>query len=222
MHKETFLKRAVNQCSRLMLHMMTISWLSTVFLLSETLFCMSSPIACFPLPQVPSSLVFSCNKALKYTAYTILFCFLTLSLVSSLPHICIFNTQNFKSGSNSLEVNIKPFNLLPQGESLLAAQMQLHANTDANASLPLQQNNWYSNSHPPNTIYLSRCNKIFNMLLLYVRTCFIHSNLLSVSLNQHSTLQLDSFPRNYPNICLGNTTKVKYYALDINHDRIRP
>lgn len=123
MHKETFLKRAVNQCSRLMLHMMTISWLSTVFLLSETLFCMSSPIACFPLPQVPSSLVFSCNKALKYTAYTILFCFLTLSLVSSLPHICIFNTQNFKSGSNSLEVNIKPFNLLPQGESLLAAQI---------------------------------------------------------------------------------------------------
>lgn len=64
MHKEIFLKRAVNQCSRLMLHMVTISCLSTVCLLSETVFCMSFPIACFPLPQVPSSTVFLCNEVL--------------------------------------------------------------------------------------------------------------------------------------------------------------
>jgi len=97
----------------------------------------------------------------------------------------------------------------------------MHANKDANASLSLQQNNWYSNLHPPNTIYLSRCNEIFNMLLLYVRTCFIHNNLLSVSLNQHCTLQLDSFLCNYLNICLDNPPNIKWDALDINHDRIR-
>lgn len=55
MHKETFLKRARNQCLRLMLHMMTTPWLFTAFLLSQTLFLMSCPVACLPLPQVPSS-----------------------------------------------------------------------------------------------------------------------------------------------------------------------
>lgn len=205
MHKETFLKRAMNQCLRLMLHMMTTPWLSKAFLLSQMLFFMSCPIACFPLPQVPSPLV---------TLHSEIFCLLCsvfppLSPESSLSHRCIFNTQNFESGSNSLEVNIKPFNVLPRGEPLWAAQIEMHVNKDSNASLPLQQNNWYSNLHPPNTIYLSGCNKIFNMLLLYVRTCFIHNNLLSVSLNQHCIVQLDPFPYNYPNICLGNPSKVK-------------
>lgn len=78
MHEETFLKGAVNQCSGLMLHMMTVSWLSVVFLLSETLFFMSFPIACFSLPQVHSFLVFLCNKALQNTLF-ILFCSVLLN-----------------------------------------------------------------------------------------------------------------------------------------------
>lgn len=40
-----------------MLLMMTTPWISTAFLLCQALFFMSCPIACFPLPQVPSSLV---------------------------------------------------------------------------------------------------------------------------------------------------------------------
>lgn len=109
--------------------------------------------------------------------------FPALSPESSLSHRCIFSTQNFESGSNSLEVNIKPSKVLPWGESLWAAQIEMHVNKGSNASLPLQRNNWYSDLHPPNVIYLSGCNEIFNMLLLYVHTCFIHNNLLSVSLN---------------------------------------
>lgn len=60
------------------------------------------------------------------------------------------------------------------------------------------------------------------MLLLHVCTCLIYNNLLSVSLNQRCTLQLDPFPHNYPNINLCNPTAVKKLALDISHDRIRP
>lgn len=132
---------------------------------------------------------------------------LLCSILFSLPchqsppsHTDACLTQNFGSESSSLEVNIKPLTVLPRGEPLWAAQIEMHANKGSNASLPLQGNNWYSNLHPPNTIYLSGCNEIFNMLLLYVSTCFIHSNLLSVSLNQLCTVQLDSFPYNYPNM----------------------
>lgn len=171
---------------------------TVLYVVSHSLFSFtSSPLS----PSYPS----------LWNTLPTLFCFVfpTLSPESSLSHRCIFNTQNLESGSNSLEVNIKPFNVLPWGEPLWAAQIEMHVNKDSNASLPLQQNNWYSNLHPPNTIYLSGCNEIFNMLLLYVCTCFIHNNLLSVSLNQPCTVQLDPFPYNYPNICLGNPSKVK-------------